>query len=821
MKTTRTTTWPLLICLIFLTMISSGLAQSESTARQLSFNRDVRPILSDKCFQCHGPDEASRETNLRLDLRASALADLGGYQAVLPGDPENSDLIHRINSHDADERMPPVDSGKTLTPQEAKTLTIWIQQGAPWAEFWAYEPFEKHAIPQQKDNWGNNWIDSLVYRGLVQAQLEPSPQADRTTLLRRVYFDLIGLPPSPEQTRAFLQNETNNGYEQIVDQLLASSHFGERMAMYWLDLVRYADTVGYHGDQNHNISPYRSWVIRAFNDNMPFDQFTREQLAGDLLTNPTLEQKIATGYNRLLQTTHEGGLQAKEYRAIYAADRVRNVSAVWMGATLGCAQCHDHKYDPYTSKDFYAMAAFFADINDEQHFKVGTNSLPTKRPPEILVIGEQEQQKLDELAIQIKNVEAQHRAEENTLKELEDKPAEERLKATKQKLVSLKARIQKLKNEVRQTESLGQWTMITQPLPTPRISRILPRGDWLDESGSIVQPNVPEFLEPIGKERRANRLDLANWLTDTNRTSGKLTARVLANRIWFLFMGSGISPSLDDFGGQGKPPSNPELLDNLAWELIENKWDLKQLIRQIVTSKTYQQSSLESEIQRKKDPYNELFGRQNRYRLPAELVRDNALAISGLLDLQQVGGKSIKPFQPAGYYQHLNFPTRKYKQNDDQQQWRRGLYIHWQRQFLHPTMKSMDAPSREECTAQRPRSNTPLAALALLNDPSFLAAANVFSEKIQQQSEGNLQNDLKFAFESATSRIPGEREIEILRELFQSSLQEYEASPDAAKSVISNSLLQRKFEPTDAATMAAWITIARALLNLDETITRN
>lgn len=805
-------------CLVFWAILSSARAQSVSSTERLSFNRQVRPILSNHCFQCHGPDEESRATDLRLDLKASAMGDLGGYRAVVPGHVDQSELISRIQHIDPDQKMPPIDSGKRLTDREIQTLTQWIEQGAEWPEFWAYQPFPKHPAPSTEadSGWGNGWIDAWVLRGLARQGLQPSRRTDPTTLIRRLHFDLTGLPPNPEQVRAFLKNPSEETYQQVVDQLLASPHYGERMAMYWLDLVRYADTVGYHGDQDHNIAPYRSWVIDAFNRNMPFDQFTQEQLAGDLLPDPTLQQQIATGYNRLLQTTHEGGLQPKEYRAIYAADRVRNVSSVWMGGTLGCAQCHDHKYDPYTSKDFYAMSAFFADIDDEQHFKVGTNALPTRRPPELLVIGKKDRRILDELSAKVRSAEQERKSLEAKAKTLEGNDRD----AAQQELDSLNAQIKSWQDELRKTESRGQWTMVTRALSKPRISRVLPRGNWLDETGPEVQPAVPEFLESIELDRRANRLDLAEWLTNTEQLSGKLTARVLANRIWFLLMGSGVSPSLDDFGGQGKPPANPELLDNLAWELIENNWDIKELIRKIVTSETYRQSSITSAQQREKDPYNQLFGRQDRYRLPAETVRDTVLSVSGLLNLQEIGGRSAKPFQPEGYYQHLNFPARKYQPHVDQRQWRRGLYIHWQRQFLHPTLKSLDAPSREECTAERPRSNTPLAALALLNDPSFLAAAQVFAQRILTETKGDIRTGVEYAFEAATSRQPDEDEARILEQLFRQSLLEYQSDPTAVKNLLSRSLIQPP-ETADDAELAAWVTVARALLNLDETITRN
>ena len=423
------------------------------------------------------------------------------------------------------------------------------------------------------------------------------------------------------------------------------------MAIYWLDLVRFANTVGYHGDQDHNITPYRDYVIRSFNENLPFDQFTREQLAGDLLPNPTQHQLVATGYNRLLQTTHEGGLQQAEYRAIYQADRVRNFSAVWMGATVGCAQCHDHKYDPYTAKDFHTLGAFFADIDDEQHFKSGTNSLPTRRPPEIPVFAPSQQAELDSLNKKLNDLSKGDRNEiarlitesasrsssaqkEKSPKKKKDlKAALQRTNDSLAKLISSDqlAEWKKTEEQRKKVESSARLCMITQALKTPRISRVLSRGNWLDESGEIIQPSVPHFMPQIKKEGRQNRLDLANWLVDPKNGTGGLTARVIANRFFYLFFGTGISRSLGDFGGQGQPPSNPELLDRLAVEFYESGWDMKKLVKSLVTSRTYRQSSLFPSGLRERDPYNELIARQSRFRLPAEMVRDNALALSELL----------------------------------------------------------------------------------------------------------------------------------------------------------------------------------------------
>ncbi len=784
------------LCLLWLLFPLSGEAQ-------VDFNRDIRPILSDNCFACHGPDKKKRKSSLRLDTFKGATegGELG--DPVVPGKPEESELVARINETDPDEIMPPPESHKKLEPGEKELLRRWIAQGAPYAEPWTYLAPKRHPVPEvtMKD-WPVNWIDNFLLANLEKEKLPPSPNADPITLLRRLHFDLIGLPPTLNELREFevalrspegdLSPEASakreeRAYARTVDRLLASPHFGERMAMYWLDLVRYADTVGYHGDQDQSISPYRDYVIDAFNDNMPFDQFTREQLAGDLLPDATVDQKIATGYNRLLQTSHEGGVQAKEYLAIYFADRVRNLSNVWMGATVGCAQCHDHKYDPYSTKDFYALGAFFADVDESQHFKVGSNALPTKRPPEIAVHTKRERARLAELEALIATTADPEK---------------------KKKLEAEHAALQKA----------TRTTMITVSIK-PRSIRVLPRGNWLDDSGPVVEPAVPEFMGSLKKDGRATRLDLANWLTGPKNGSGGLTARVMANRFWYLLFGTGIARRLDDFGGQGEAPAHPELLDNLAVGFYESGWDMKHLVKIIVTSRAYRQSSLESPALRARDPYNRLVARQSRFRLPAETIRDNALSISGLLRPES-GGGSAKPYQPAGYYRHLNFPARKYAHHPDQRQWRRGVYIHWQRQFLHPMLRAFDAPTREECTAERPRSNTPIAAMTLLNDPTFVEAARVFAERILRESGRSNQERLDHAFRLAVSRAPDDKERMLMGRLFTLAEKEFKANPAAAKELVSSGQapVPDDLDPSEHAT---WTTVARSILNLSETYTRN
>jgi hypothetical protein len=799
----------------------------------LDFNRDVRPILSDKCFFCHGPDSHEREADLVLHTAAGAYADLGGYAAIVPGDPEASELVDRIN--DSEDPMPPEDSHKSLNQDEIEILSRWIADGAEYSAPWTYEMPVKVDPPQVfNEKWPVNPVDRFVLSRLEAERLNPSPDADKVTLIRRLYFDLIGLPPTPEEAAAFI--EGRKSLENVVDELLGSLHFGERMAMYWLDLVRYADTVGYHGDQDHNISPYRDYVIRSLNENMPFDRFTREQLAGDLLEEPTKWQKVASGYNRLLQTSHEGGIQDKEYNAIYAADRVRNVSAVWMGATIGCAQCHDHKFDPYTSKDHYSMAAFFADIHDAGY---NGNDLPTNRPPEMIFLSDDQELELKRIREDMKALAGKASWSSIGLLDMEKLDLEEALLVGKKSKKIVEAAIEALQAEMAECiaeESRSRWLELVEEERTllkdgrrtmvtvaeePRTIRVLPRGNWQDDTGEIVTAAVPGFLGTIDLPEGlvANRLDLANWLTDPENGVGGLTARVFANRFWYLFFGSGISSSLSDFGGQGQPPANPELLDYLAVSFYENDWDLKRFVRLLVTSRAYRQSSVASLELLERDPYNQLVARQSRYRLPAEMVRDNALVVSQLL-VTEFGGDSVKPYQPEDYYKHLNFPERKYASNVDDRQWRRGVYVHWQRMFLHPTMKTLDAPSREECTAERSRSNTPNAALALLNDPTFVEAARVLAERIIKEGGNSIDERLNFAYEVVLTRFPDEDERAIFRSLLQSTEAAYRDNPDAAMALVDAGLAKRSAD-IPALELASWTAVARGLVNLNEAITRN
>lgn len=763
-----------------------------SAAPPVDFNSDIRPILATSCYACHGPDEKARKADLRLDLREAAVAS----GTLSPGNPGASELLKRLTTADPDEAMPPAKSKKPpLTPAQIELFKRWVAEGAKYSEHWSFGKLTRPAVPQVKaSNWVRNPVDAFILARLQTEGLSPNPETDRVTLIRRLSFDLTGLPPTPEAVRAFVDDKSPNAYEKIVDGLLASPHFGERMAVWWLDLVRFADSAGYHSDNEINVAPYREWVIQAFNANQPFDQFTIEQLAGDLLPNPTRSQRVATAYNRLLQTTEEGGAQAKEYEAKYSADRVRNYGQVWLGATIMCSECHNHKFDPYTQKDFYSIAAFFADV---QESAIG------RREPGLPVASPEQEQKLKELTDTLGSVQARFTARSALI------PAAA-LKADRTSLAAAtKARAD--------FEAALPRVLVTTSAP-PRTVRILARGNWQDTSGPVMTPNTPGFLPPLpplkNPKGRYTRLDLAHW---TVSPENPLTARVAANRLWKLCFGYGIARSLEESGTQGQLPTHPELLDWLAAE-FQSGWDVKKLLRLMVTSSAYRQSSAETAVARERDPFNKLLARQSRYRLDAEFVRDNALAVSGLLK-SKIGGESVKPYQPPGYWSALNFPTREWQKDAGEKVYRRGLYTHWQRTFPHPAMIAFDAPSREECTCERPRSNIPQQALVLLNDPEFVEAAKAFAAKTLAEGGRDDNARLAWAFARATGRTPKPDEVPILLTLLQNHRKEYVANPADAKKMLAVGDLPLP-QDVNPAELAAWTNVCRVILNLHETIAR-
>ncbi len=1007
-----------------------ALAVSARAAEPISYNRDVRPILSDSCFHCHGPDQKTRKGKFRLDVREDAVA----KGAIVPGQPAESEIIKRIFTRNPDDLMPPAEAHKTLTLAQKELLRRWIASGAPYEKHWAYAPPVKLAVIQAK-----NPIDALVRQRLTELGLKPSPPADRRTLARRLYFDLIGLPPKPETVEAFARDKSPDAVSRLIEQLMASPQFGERMAIGWLDVVRFADTIGYHSDTPRNIWPYRDYVIKAFNENKPFDQFTREQLAGDLLPASTQEQKVASAFNRLLLTTEEGGAQPKDYEARMLTDRVRAVSSIWLGQTIGCAQCHDHKFDPIKQRDFYSLGAFFADIEEpiiaarepgmlvtdepqavelkrladevaraQQEFDAphpqwelaytewqrlqteavvqerrwtaltpskaesdtdtkltiekdsvlakGTNaiaetytvsftnavagivglriealphnSLPSKGPgragdgnfvlTEVVAsilrpdhttnvlsftlaradfeqtqgsgtdsnatgsaaavidrdvkdatagwaIGSQTNQAHqlllgfaapvslqdgETLIVELKQKHPGHAlgyfrlgATTNTdalagplryppAKEISDLlliAAKQRDEKQKEKLfahfkgiapetATARKQLADARKAKGDFEAPIPRCLVSVTNAQPRTVRILPRGNFLIETGDLVQPALPAYLvgsDPQAEGRRLNRLDLANWLVARDNP---LTARVVMNRLWKQFFGVGLSKVVDDLGAQGELPPNQALLDWLACEFMDRGWDFKHMVGLIVNSAAYQQTSVATKKLRARDPFNRELAVQSRWRLDAELVRDNALAVSGLL-VDKIGGPSVKPYQPDGYWENLNFPVRGYDASAGAEQYRRGLYVWWQRSYLHPSMVAFDAPTREECAAERNRSNIPQQALVLLNDPTYVETSRALAVRILQEGGDDSKTRLTWAWLQVLSRAPRPDELKTIQSLLEKQLAEYRADPAAAQALLK--IGQTPPPPdTDPSELAAWTNIARVILNLHETITR-
>ena len=845
---TRTLLALLIVAAVTCATADFALAAEPPIPATVEFNRDVRPILSDNCFFCHGPDAKNRKADLRLDLRDEAVTS----KAIVPDQPLQSELVKRILTDDLDELMPPPDSHKKLTAPQKEILQRWIAQGARYQQHWAYEPPVKAAIPA-----GENGVDALVGKRLAEIGMKPAPEADRRTLMRRLYSDLLGLPPTPEEVQAFVSDASPDAYNELVERVLKNPRYGERMALGWLDVVRYADTIGYHSDTPRNVWPYRDWVIQSFNDNKPFDRFTLEQIAGDLLPDANRETRIGSAFNRLLLSTEEGGAQSKDYEARMLTDRVRAIGAAWLGQTTGCAQCHDHKFDPITTRDFYSLGAFFADIQEpiigrREDGMIVASADEEKKLAELdaavvdakktfeavipLIDAAQQQWEADVVTYNIQLPELAADAKANAadkklaeqVTELLKKEAAARSAGEKQQIQSyFRSKATKVYQAERDhiVEAERQRQDLYDSLPKCLVSvgaankrtvRILPRGNFMDESGEVMKPALPHFLaQPKIEDRDLNRLDLARWLIARDNP---LTARTVMNRAWKQFFGTGLSKMLDDLGAQGEPPVNPALLDWLACEFMDAGWDMKHMVRSIVTSATYKQVATATPEMLAADPLNREFARQNAFRVDAELVRDNALAISGLLS-PQIGGPSVHPYQPEGYWENLNFPQRQYVSDTGANQYRRGLYTWWQRSFLHPSLVAFDAPSREECCAERNRSNIPQQALVQLNDPTYVEAARVFAARILGEGGAAPEERLAWAWQRALQRDPRAEEIATMNELLAQHLAIYRQDAEAAAALVKtgNAPVADSLDPAE---LAAWTHVARVLLNLHETITR-
>ncbi|HIK90969.1 MAG TPA: DUF1553 domain-containing protein [Planctomycetes bacterium] len=1032
---------------------------AEAPAQDVQYNRDVRPILADKCFRCHGPDAAARESQLRLDDRQNATKDRSGHRVIEPGNPAASELIGRVASLDDDERMPPVDSGLTLSSEEIEILRQWIKNGAEYQQHWSFIPPRRPSLPSVKhEAWPMNPIDRFVLNNLERHGLDPSGAADNATLIRRVTLDLTGLPPTLKEIDAFERDSSDDheaAYQNLVDRLLASPRYGERMAPGWLDAARYADTNGYFTDNDRTMWLWRDWVIDAFNSNMPFDRFTIEQLAGDLLPESTMEQKIATGFNRNHMVNNETGIIEEEFRVEYVVDRVDTTATVWMGLTVGCARCHDHKYDPISQKDFYRFFSFFNNVPERGLSGSSGNAAPLLKAPTPeqqgrldqlpgqIAAAQQEfaaiQKELDdaqstwettavaglpragtaglvahfalddELAdesvtgsvsivdgmlgkaakfdgaacISIANgvdfdhgdafsfgawirpeaagcviskmndaqdmrgfdvtlrkgkaiVNLVHRwnrnairistasslamrqwqhlmvcydgsgkaagakiyldgqpqpvevaqdtltgtirnqqplrigrrqasasytgliddvrfydrqlsaddvhrlATEQLVRGIVTRPPEKRSDIQQRKLrtwflqnyadkrfSNAATKLEELRAEQRQVLQNVASTMVMQEADKPRPAFLLLRGEY-DQHGEEVAAGVPAFLAagrtenspPRNKDgsaiRSVNRLDLAQWLV---APSHPLTARVTVNRLWQLLFGTGIVRTVDDFGTQGAWPSHPKLLDWLAIELIDSGWDMKHLLRVIVRSATYRQSSNCSAQLHSRDPDNRLLARGSRFRMDAEMLRDNALAISGLL-VEKRGGPSVKPYQPAGLWRDVTYDSdRAYQPDSGAALYRRSLYTFWKRQSPPPNMRVFDAPTRETCTVQRSRTNTPLQALALMNDPTFVEASRTLAERLMTEAPGDPSKQIIVAFRTATARRPTAYEVDVLRDVFEVQKNVFATMQSEALKLLSVGDSKRN-DALNVAEHAAWTVVTSMILSLDETITR-
>jgi hypothetical protein len=771
----------------FLLVVAVSLAApADSTiAADVQFRRDVLPILSENCFACHGFDQKARKADLRLDERAGAVMELpSGERAIVPKNAEKSELIRRIHA-DPDEQMPPPKSGKKLTAAQKEILKRWIESGAEYSKHWSFEPPRPTAPP--KIDAAAHPIDAFVRKTLADKKLSPSPPAELETILRRVSLDLIGLPPAPAEVDAFLEASNRNpelAYAELVDRLLANPQYGERWGRWWLDQARYGDSHGYSIDGPREIWKFRDWVVDALNADMPFDRFTIEQLAGDLLPNATVEQKIATGFHRNTQINMEGGVDPEQFRIESVFDRTATTGTVWLGLSVGCAQCHDHKFDPVLQKEYYQLFAFFNDQDEptmrvyDPNFNVDATKAElaeAKAKLEALL-----KEKAGELAAWEKNLKP-------AVKKSLDAFARKQLKTPAAKrnfdqkrhiyaagIGAMEETFQALNERYNRADKAlkaGPTTMILAERKTPRKTTVLIKGDFT-RPADAVEPGTPGVLHsPPKKNGRLNRLDLARWLVSKENP---LTARVIVNRIWQQYFGKGLVESENDFGTQGKPPTHPELLDWLALELQRNSWNLKAIHRLIVTSDTYRQSSKARKDYNEKDPTNEWLGRQQRLRLEAELVRDAALSASGRLALK-IGGPPVFPPIPDGALS-LGQVKRDWKTSKGADRYRRALYTFIYRATPPPGLNVFDAPDGFLACTRRIRSNTPLQALTLLNDAGFVEFAESLTKIIEQEG-------VEAAFRRCTSRHPTSEEAAVLKEL----------PPPAA---------------------------ARVLLNLDETITR-
>lgn len=770
--------------------------------RQVDFAREVLPILSNKCFACHGPD-TKRKDIVRLDSFEAATKNLGDYQALVPGDTEESELVFRI--HDKDDPMPPKDA-KPLSDVERDILTRWVKQGGTYAKHWAFVPPAK-ALPKDKE--GSAAIDHAIEKQLKAADLDFAPQASRATLARRASLILTGLPPDIASLNAFLEDKRADAYEQYVESLFKNPRYGEHQARYWLDAVRYGDTHGLHLDNKRGIHPYRDWVVRAFNDNLPIDDFIEWQLAGDLLDSPTLQQLVATGYVRMNPTTAEGGVIPAEFQAKNNFDRVETLGTVMLGMTLSCAQCHTHKYDPVKHTEYYELLAFF---NSTAESPLDGNKFDYK--PVIKAPANQASWQ-QWLAIEAEA--------ELLLTAVEQTPNTDgvasgdllaRVKAIAEskdeRLGKHKAGAQGLLKRMVEAQKSFTTTLVAKELAKPRVTKRLERGEYNLPTGEPLSPSTLDVLGELPEGAPTNRLGLAKWLTAREHP---LTARVFINRVWQRVYGYGLVRTPEDFGLQGEQPTHPELLDWLAVELQDSGWDLQHMLRIMVNSKTFkQQSAHRKEVE---DPENRLFARGPGHRLDAEEIRDMALWASGLLQ-DEMGGEGFKPYQPPNMWKQLAHPasnTKHYKQDTGDKLYRRSLYMYWKRTSPHPMMTLFDAPSRESSCVRRSKTNTSLQSLGLLNETQRIELARVLAERLMHDAADDKAR-LDLLFKLLASREPSKVERQACDGLLKNLKERYKANPEDAKALLAHGQAPRD-EKLDPAEHAAWTQVTTTVLASD------
>jgi hypothetical protein len=800
-------------------LLITAIATSQEDIR---FNRDIRPLLSDRCFHCHGPDKGNRKAKLRLD-RADGPD--GSYrirnnsQAIKPGSIKESAIWYRLTTENADDMMPPANSHKkSLTTKEKSLIRQWIAQGAVYEDHWAFvAPTQPAAAPVANSSWSQQPIDRFVLRQLESQQLKPSPKADQRTLIRRLSFDLTGLPPTRDEIHEFLGDRSPDAYAKLVDRLLARPQYGEHMTKYWLDLVRFADTNGVHHDHYRGMTRYRDWVIRSLNTNLPYDQFLTDQLAGDLHNNPTDDQLTASGFNRLHMIIDRGTALPEESFARNVIDRVTAVGTAFMGLTVQCAVCHDHKYDPIKQKDFYQLFAFFNNLDGtpETGGRNGADFQRGLQPPYISFPTNKQAELLRSIASKT--------AGENAYTEILNGDATEaqddgNLKAElEQNLKSIQNTLRNLRSEKNQVETGIAAAMVMKERTKIRPARIFIRGAY-DNPGEIVERNTPEFLPPMEDTNAVKtRMDLAQWLV-----SGKhpLTARVFVNRLWQQFFGVGIVKTSEDFGTQGEAPSHPDLLDHLSTSFVTSQWNIKALVRQIVMSATYQQSSTATPDEFDRDPDNRLLARGSRFRMDSEMIRDQILTTSGLLN-PAMYGNSVKPPQPPGIWKAVTLPSsfpRIYTADKGDNIYRRSLYTFWKRGMPPPQMSILNAPTRESCTARRERTNTPLQALLLMNEQEYLKAARHLASQALDRSALSSNARLIAIFETITSQSPDRYESQALLRSLKDLTTMYRDNPKLAKELCEGIELD---DQKSAAELAAWTVLVSTIFNLDITKTRN